>query len=214
MFDQKPKKKRKRGSTDVFDRYLRVDEEILWWGQPHPYHLLSVADIFMIPFSLLWGGFAYFWEFLVITSGAPPLFVLWGIPFVLIGSYMIFGRFIHNYLIRRNMYYAITDQRLIILRKFLSEKAYFMPIEKAEIRGQSYGWGDVGTIQFNAFPNIQAPKEKSMFKNLTGSTFHQIEDTDQVMEILMEVMTRPDKDWSERLDIEWWDKAKRKHRGT
>ena len=96
-------------------RVLDSGESLLWSGAPRRGLLLRPTDLFMIPFSLLGGGFAIFWEASVLRSNAPPIFSLWGIPFVLVGLYMILGRFFVDARIRAKTFYGLTSRRAIIL---------------------------------------------------------------------------------------------------
>ncbi len=89
---------------------LLSGENILWAGKPNPNVIFHSDDWYLIPFSLLWGGFAIFWEAEVLgywghPRGTPSTFMaLWGIPFVVIGQYMIWGRFLYDaWLKRRNL---------------------------------------------------------------------------------------------------------------
>ena len=78
----------------------------------------------LIPFSLLWGGLAIFWETMVVRESwrsqaahhnVPIFFVLWGVPFVLMGLYVMFGRFITDARMRAKTIYGISDRRVLIL---------------------------------------------------------------------------------------------------
>ena len=93
---------------------LRHGEQLLWVGQPDPRVRFTGADAFLVPFSILWGGFAVVWEVMAIASVRQPLFMIWGIPFVLVGLYFIFGRFIFKKRRKITTIYALTNSRAIV----------------------------------------------------------------------------------------------------
>jgi len=90
-------------------------EHLLWSSTPVQGLRFRAADLFFAPFSLMWAGFAFFWEYSAFTQEGPWFLVLWGIPFVLVALYMTVGRFFIESATRRRTYYGVTDQRVIIL---------------------------------------------------------------------------------------------------
>jgi len=93
---------------------LRPGERLLWVGQSDPARLFTGRDGFLVPFSLLWGGFAISWEVGVLTTGAPWFFALFGSVFALIGLQLIIGRFFVKRHRKRTEAFAVTDRRAFI----------------------------------------------------------------------------------------------------
>ena len=111
---------------------------MIWSSAPGRGLRLRSSDALMIPFSLLWGGFAIFWEYSVLfgldpsgrsaPSSAPFIMKLWGIPFVLVGLYLIVGRFFYDAFQRSRTIYAVTDQRILILTQAFSRRVRSLPL--------------------------------------------------------------------------------------
>ncbi|WP_272027662.1 hypothetical protein [Kocuria rosea] len=112
--------------------FLRPGEQLRWVGQPDPQVRFAPMDLFLVPFSLMWGGFAIVWEWQVLTSSESLLFVLWGIPFVLVGLYFIVGRFIYKKHRKLKTVYGLTDSRAIVST---SERSFDdTPIKNVPVR--------------------------------------------------------------------------------
>jgi Bacterial PH domain len=111
-------------------RTLDSGESLIWSGTPRQGMTLRPTDAYIIPFSLLWGGFAIFWEASVLRiSGPNSLFMsLWGIPFVLIGLYMIVGRFFLDARIRAKTFYGLTNRRAVIISGLFSRTINSIPL--------------------------------------------------------------------------------------
>ncbi|OEE59304.1 hypothetical protein A1OQ_20375 [Enterovibrio norvegicus FF-162] len=100
---------------EEIQRELEPRERLLWSGRPKQGVVFRTGDIFLIPFSLLWCGFAIFWEVSVLLSGAPFFFLLFGGVFVIIGLNFVFGRFFWDSLQRSKTFYGISDDRVVIV---------------------------------------------------------------------------------------------------
>ena len=96
-------------------RELTAKESLIWAGRPRQGIVFRSSDVLLIPFSLFWGGFAIYWEAGVLSSDSPLFFRLWGIPFVLVGFYLVAGRFFFESYQRGKTFYGLTSDRVIIV---------------------------------------------------------------------------------------------------
>ena len=129
---------------------LSTGESLLWSGRPRQGVVFRGSDFFVIPFSLLWCGFAIFWVMGAYRSGAPAFFVLFGVPFVLAGLYFVFGRFIVDSLARRNTYYGVSNERVLIVSEFPTSKTKSLGLSTLTDITFSSKPDQSGTISFGA----------------------------------------------------------------
>lgn len=127
---------------------LSKSEHLIWSGRPKQGLMLRPSDAFLIPFSILWGGFALFWESTAIMSGAPFFFMLWGIPFVLMGLYITVGRFFADAYMRQKTYYGLTKERVIIVSGLFQQSVKSLPLNTLADVTLSKRMDGRGTITF------------------------------------------------------------------
>ena len=176
---------------------LLSGESLLWAGKPDPGVIFHSDDWYAIPFSLFWGGFAIFWEAGVLgywgkspRGGASTFMALWGIPFILIGQYLIWGRFLHDAWLKRRTFYAVTNRRVLVLQDGWKQKTittYLGAIPTIEREGVT-----TGTLWLGAkYPVIagrgQKTRDMSRFSLGNVPVFADIDDLDSVYRLITDL---------------------------
>jgi hypothetical protein len=124
---------------------LQSNETILWSGKPKQGVCFSSRDAFLIPFSMVWCGFAIFWTISATKSGAPAFFTIFGLGFVCVGLFFVFGRFFYDSVRRSQTEYHVTNMRVIICK---SGSEVSIPIGQWTCLRMEKHSDQTGTIQF------------------------------------------------------------------
>lgn len=158
-------------------------ETLLWSGIPRQGVFLRSTDVFQIPFSLLWAGFAVFWEATVLSSPAPGFFAFWGIPFVIMGIYITIGRFFFDAYRRRRTTYALTSKRVVIRSGTTTQSLDLASLATISLKEHRSGRG---TIAFGSSP-FPTPFASSSWPGMKGPPeFDQIPDARSVYDRIRE----------------------------
>jgi hypothetical protein len=129
----------------LFQDELLDGEEILWMGQPESWMLFSKHDLYLIPFSLFWCAIAF--SFLRVG-----VFSLFALPHMLMGAYLLIGRFFYKFWRKTNTYYAVTNQRILIQSGLFGNKLETLAIANLPSVNRS-GWlGGIGNVTFDLTP--------------------------------------------------------------
>lgn len=174
-------------TTESISFELGPGERLLWSGFPRQGLLLRPTDLLMIPFSLLWGGFAIFWEMTVLRDGAPLLFALWGVPFVIIGLYITLGRFFYDALRRRDTFYGLTDQRAIIAMRLPTRSVRSFSLASLTNVVLDERANGVGTIVLGPTPPpTWSKRQTAMMSTQIENSFDLISDAKHVFDLIRE----------------------------
>lgn len=120
---------------DVLRRQLAPGERVLWHGRPPQGLLLRRADAWLIPLSCAWGGGVIFNVLHLLKTSAQMedraemgFLVVWGLPFVLVGLYLMLGRFWVDAYLRARTCYVLTHERLLLVGGWSGQQIKSLPL--------------------------------------------------------------------------------------
>ena len=132
---------------------LIAGEQVLWSGQPERAPFCK-RDILEWPFGVFWLAFSIFWMYGVSgrfdnkAGKGSPWFVLFGIPFVLIGLYLVMGKFLYRYWKRGRTYFAVSNKRVLVITNAARKTCISAYLESLPAITKSIGRSGVGTLRF------------------------------------------------------------------
>jgi hypothetical protein len=128
-------------------------ERVIWSGRPRQGLMLRGTDAFLIPFAVVWTSIPTFGAWMTLTSPkGNPAAVLPVLLFVVIGLYLLVGRFFVDAAQRRRTYYALTNERVLIVSGLWSRDVKSLSLSTlGEIDVSARASGQ-GTIMFGRSP--------------------------------------------------------------
>ncbi|MCR5799269.1 MAG: hypothetical protein K6G69_04265 [Lachnospiraceae bacterium] len=162
-----------------FKDLMRLDEFEMWTGKPEPGKLLSKEDAYLIPFSVVWAGFAIFWTIGAIVASGSAGVALYGMVFVAIGLYMSIGRLIVKAYKNSNTFYVITNQRIII-----NESNRIRSVERSHLPDFSTELFPDGTGNIYFASGTETSGYSRKPSDQTAFTLRHIKDVDSVSQLI------------------------------
>ncbi|MBE2276950.1 MAG: hypothetical protein IAE87_11740 [Rhodobacteraceae bacterium] len=106
---------------------LGPGETILWQGRPAAG--IDWRDLWdgRTPFGLVFAGFALFWIAMAYTmtgsqGGVLSLFPLFGLPFLFVGLYLVFGRLLWDAHARARTHYTLTNRAAFVATELFGRR--------------------------------------------------------------------------------------------
>lgn len=130
---------------------LRPGEQLLWMGKPDPTKVLNWADIYNIPFSVIWTAIALYMSVTTMMQAELAALSIFLWLFVLFGFYIMFGRFWVLYLNKKKTVYGVTNLRILLCTGKKATSIYYpmVPSVQRKVKKDGTGTVTIGKPSFN-----------------------------------------------------------------
>jgi hypothetical protein len=142
-------------SDSPIARYLNPGERILWQGQPDSSIWFTRSDVITLPFSLVLTGFASLLvlNFFGVIVADPksvhdPIAMIFSVTLLVVGLYMLIGRFFYKAFLKRRTYYAITDARVLMVVQGLTGTVRSLQLANLPVVEKIERHDGSGTLRF------------------------------------------------------------------
>jgi hypothetical protein len=167
----------------LFQNEMLKDEKILWSGQPKKGFVLTGEDISGILFGLFFIGAISFMGYN--TNLFFIIFlIIFTLPFLLLGLYLVFGITISKNYQKKRTYYAVTNQRIIILINSSNKIVESILINQIPVLNKTVKKDGSGTIQFDNTGYIGTGEDSQRIEALS---FDNIMDVDTVYRMISDL---------------------------
>lgn len=121
--------------TEIVNRFLK-DEKILWKGAPINVPYLNKSDIWLIPFTLVFGVFFIGYAIIsaiMMFAGKSIVFALAGITLLLMGTYILFFRIWYRKKRISRQLYFVTDKRVFAFDTMRDDVIFDILLEDTDL---------------------------------------------------------------------------------
>lgn len=137
-----------RDATEIVNAQLVPGEQLLWAGRPKQGFALRGWDILHVPFAVLLAVVGTTFTIVELREPSEPGAIVFALLAALAGFYGAFLRFFVDRWQRSQTFYAVTDQRAIILTK--EGRSYVHSVNLKTLKDVTYSRRSdgTGTIEF------------------------------------------------------------------
>ena len=176
-------------TEEVIRKIVPEPEQLLWTGQPHQGLVFGNIDRGLILYGILWLVASAAGAFGAAGSGHPLFAALVFVPAVVLGLFILFGRFWMDSKRREKTFYGVTDKRALIVEGPQNPEVTsfeWANLSEVSLLGDDEGRGTISFGPPTDPGDTNRPKAWQSLGSMRGNSFELIDQPKKVYGIIEE----------------------------